>query len=439
LLVGTIVSQRHLPAIAGKLGRNVAALAGILMILIPAVLYTGLTPFPGAAALAPCLGAGLLISAGETGSTIVGEMLSWRPVVFVGLISYSLYLWHWPILVFQNSNSLLLNVEETSRYGKLAVLVVSLILATLSWRFVETPFRKGRFRPARQPLFLGTAIACALLVICGVTVVASHGFSGRFSPAQLAQARYLNYEPKAEWREGSCFILPETSAFRPVPCLSERAGRPQYLLAGDSVAAQLYPGLLQEFPQINLSQATVAKCPLLLKPIVDPPFAKHCLEMSRLLYQDYLVRHPVDTVLLAANWEQADLSGIGPTVDWIRQHGMKVIVFGPTYMYKRPLPELVIASLKTGKSDLIEHYFNAEDRQLDDQMAALARERWKVPYVSIYRDLCSSKDGHAGGVTTRGCPVYAAPDVPLLFDTHHLTPEGSRLYAAAMKADHQLP
>src|SRR5262249_35408336 len=103
LLLGSIVAFAPPPArLAGRPRvRDLASAAGLAMIVVPAFAYTPRTPFPGLAALPPCLGTALLIwsnGRGEGGApTLVGRVLSWRPVVFVGLISYSLYLWHWPL------------------------------------------------------------------------------------------------------------------------------------------------------------------------------------------------------------------------------------------------------------------------------------------------------------------------------------------------------
>ena len=100
LLFGIVIAQRYVPAITGSKARNLAATAGLAMIVATGLLYNSHTIFPGLAAIPPCLGAALVIAAGETGSSFAGKVLSWRPVVFLGLISYSLYLWHWPVQVF---------------------------------------------------------------------------------------------------------------------------------------------------------------------------------------------------------------------------------------------------------------------------------------------------------------------------------------------------
>ena len=438
LLFGTIISQRYLPAIEGTLRRNAAALVGILCILAPAALYSELTRFPGLAALPPCLGAALLIAAGETGTSLVGRVLAWRPVVFVGLISYSLYLWHWPLLVFQRSNEMLVRVDPADRRGKLAVLALSFLLATLSWRFVETPFRKGRLRPARGPLF-GIALAgCTVLATCAAFFVASGGFPKRFGPTALAVARFVDYEPVSEWREGKCFLV-KNSSFQPGDCLRRDGARPQYLLVGDSTAAQLYPGLVRSFPQLNILQANVASCPLLLTPSSEQRLLPHCAEMAHFLFDEYLPQRPVDTVLMAGGWKSQELPELGQTIAWIRAHGMKVVVFGPTGLYRFPLPELLLRSLRTGGVEDLDGQTNPENRSLDKVLRTLTRDSWNVPYISIYDEICGADATALPGPKEEGCPVFAAPGVPLLFDSHHLTPMGAMLYADAMRKHGRLP
>jgi len=169
LLLGTVVSQRYLPEIRGAVARNAATLGGMLMILGAAWRYRSTTPFPGVAALAPCLGAALAIWGGETGSSAVGRVLSWRPLVFVGSISYSLYLWHWPVVVFQQIGGL---APWTEGGGRRVVMLfaVSVLLGYLSWRFVEAPFRMGWLRGERRALFLSSGAGAAVVLLAGVAI-----------------------------------------------------------------------------------------------------------------------------------------------------------------------------------------------------------------------------------------------------------------------------
>ncbi len=107
LLIGTLLAMKLLPELRTSIGRNLASITGILLIGCAILLFTKATPFPGLAALPPCVGAALIIWSGESGMSVVNSALSLRPVVFIGLISYSLYLFHWPIIVFQKMGAFL--------------------------------------------------------------------------------------------------------------------------------------------------------------------------------------------------------------------------------------------------------------------------------------------------------------------------------------------
>ncbi|SIT09331.1 Peptidoglycan/LPS O-acetylase OafA/YrhL, contains acyltransferase and SGNH-hydrolase domains [Roseivivax lentus] len=162
-------------------GLSVLALGAILL---PIALYSEATPFPGLAALPPVLGAALLIWTGGFRTTPAARLLSLAPFVGVGLISYSLYLWHWPVLVAARlwvGDGLL---PATLVVGAIAL---SLALATLSWRFVERPFR----RPAqagglgRRSIFGGAVLGAVLFYTAGSTIDTEDGYAARM-PAAIA-------------------------------------------------------------------------------------------------------------------------------------------------------------------------------------------------------------------------------------------------------------
>ncbi|MCU1321242.1 MAG: hypothetical protein JWM43_891 [Acidobacteriaceae bacterium] len=439
LLIGTVLSQRYLPVIQGRVQRDIASVAGILLILVPALVYSKFTMFPGLTALPPCLGAALLIASGETGPSLVGRVLSWQPIVFVGLISYSLYLWHWPILAFQDIVPVFTKISTHSKGGKLGFMIVSLILATLSWRFIETPFRKGSFRPGRRTLFLINGVAVFAIAAIALGMLAAHGMPPNFPKEALQLTPYGHYSSDKEWRQHVCFFTPDTnfSNLNVSTCLQDDPGRKQFLLIGDSHAADLYPGLSTVFTELNISQANASFCPpLVTEPVLRPEFTPNCTKLSQFIFKDYLLRHPVDTVLLSAFWDESQLPELGRTVSWIQQHGMKVVVFGPAIEFAMPLPRILIAALRDNAPDRIATYEKIEPRQLDRTMAKLAREQWKVPYISMFEALCTPQaelEVKAQGTSALKCPVYAAPGVPLLFDTNHFTAQGSELYARAMK------
>jgi peptidoglycan/LPS O-acetylase OafA/YrhL len=442
LLIGTLLAQNYVPVIRSSAGRNVAAVAGLLAILIPGLLYSAKTSFPGMAALPPCLGAALLIAAGEYGPTIVGRVLTLSPVRFIGLISYSLYLWHWPLLVFQKTSSILVDAPSGSSASRAAVFAASIVVATLSWRFVEMPFRQGKFRPTRRMVFVTSAVASLLLVTGAASLMAAHGLPGRFSPQSLQVAQEDDQQLYNGFREGVCFLTPKDSFrdFQVSTCLGPNADGRETLLFGDSHAAHLYPGLAKVFPELKISQATAANClPLLKEPLLEPGFAANCEKMLDFVFRDYMIHHKVDTVLLAGHWAEGDLGELGRTILWLQQHGMQVVLFGPFVEYDMPLPRLLAFSARDPKSTVSGHRL-AEPQRLEMEMSGLAKNEWNVRYVSIYQDLC-----HENGTidwrtaSPMDCPVYAEPGVPLLFDEHHFTAQGSTILAEAMRTRNQLP
>ena len=445
LLVGTILSQHYLPKIERAVQRNMAALVGILLIVVPSLMYSPQTPFPGSAALPPCLGAALLIAAGETGGSIVGSILSWRPFTFIGLISYSLYLWHWPILVFQTTNSALLNVQQLDRRARLAVLVVSLLVATLSWRFVEMPFRKGRFRPGNRTVAYTAAVAVLVLTVAGCFILVEHGMPSRYPPDALAVANYSGYDPAAPLRQGDCFIVyPDFSFdnFKPETCVADDPKRKHVLLLGDSHTAQLYAGLASEFPEINFSQVTHASCRSVVPDSFERKNATDCTRMSQFVYGDYLLHHHVDTVILSGRWTRFDLPGLEKAVRWLQEHNLKVIVIGPTIEFDVPLPHILATSLRGHSADRPDRHVQAPVQEFDKVLGHFVREKMGIPYISMFEDLCHSQVGvkaKSRYETSAGCPLYAAPGVPILFDTDHMTTAGSKLFASVIRSRNQLP
>ena len=437
LLIGTVLSQKYLPALQGARWREVASVTGLLLILIPAFRYSSLTPFPGLAAMPPCVGAALIIAAGETGTSAVGRLLSWRPAVFIGTISYSLYLWHWPLISFRYDAKLLPDLYVFGPYARVGLSLASLILATLSWRFVETPFRKGTWRPSRSRLFLITGSVAAVVLLVGFWMQASGGLPSRFSKQALHDASYMTYDPAVAWRQDSCFLMPKDTfaAFQQATCLADDPSRKHMLIFGDSLAAHLYPGLKAIFPEVNFSEATSAACLQLLGNQREQfaAYTPNCRNMSRFFYSGYFLHHQLDAVLYAGSWEKQDLPEIERAVQWFHQHGIKVILFGPVPTYSMYLPRLLAYADRAHDPTLIQSHFSDRLFDLDRQMQSLAKERWHVPYISGFEDLCTPQ-----GDAYR-CPLYAEGGVPMEFDNHHFTVEGSLAYARAIRARRQLP
>lgn len=183
LFIGSLLAFSVIPVAKKSWINEVLAASGALMIIASVILYTNETPFPGLAALLPCLGAGLIIYAGQEGhSSLTAKVLSLKPFVFIGLISYSLYLWHWPLIVYAKY----VNFGQLSMAMGLGVVAVSILLSYISWRFVEQPFRGRGSIFSRAKIFTMGFASMAVFTVIGAAILLTHGAQWRANDTVIA-------------------------------------------------------------------------------------------------------------------------------------------------------------------------------------------------------------------------------------------------------------
>lgn len=426
LLLGTLLSLKFMPVLKLRSLREVATLSGMGMILWSVVFYTEATLFPGFSALLPCVGSALIIWAGEAGASVVSRILSWRPAVFIGLISYSLYLWHWPVIILRQMGLLVglggLSLAghqaflSTHRFDMLVEIVLSFVLAVLSWKFVELPFRSGSLRLTGKPLFAlaGGVVVCFL--VGGSWVIAAQGIPRRFPDRALRVASSLQSRGAFQtMRTGSCFITTEYhfEAYDRSTCLHQDAGKRNYLLVGDSHSAMLWSALASELKNANVMQASTADC----IPALIPGGREDCRKMMSYIFQQYLPEHPIQGLFLAARWGQSDMGPLAQLIAWAKQRDLPVTVFGPVPEYDAPLPRLLAYSIAWNKPNLPSEHLVAGPRFMDAEMQQLADTTWHVPYISLYTAICD----------TGKCIEYADTNhkLPLMGDDNHLSSYGA--------------
>ena len=413
LLIGALVALDAVPALRFRVAREIAAAMGLVMILAAVRLFTAATSFPGLAALLPCLGAALVIHAGREGATATGRLLGLPPLRGLGLISYSLYLWHWPVIVFAKIG-LFLPFTPPVQIG---IIGLSLALAIVSWALVEQPFQKLRPRTPRRTSLLAAAAAISAVCLCGAGLVVSHGVPSRLTPAQLQLANFIDYDGDAKYRGGVCFLSKPTDYFD-AACLRASPGKGSVLLMGDSHAAHLWPGLSADAGRFSLLQATSAGCKPLLGP--QPGAVPRCVALMNDVFSQTLPRLHPNAVVLAARWRDADLPRLPATLARLKALAGTVVLVGPVPQYVTALPRLLVASARTGDPDLVSRSLDPEPLRVDLELRQLATTAG-VRYVSLRDLLC-----------TPVCRTLAAPGVPLQFDYGHFTVEGSATVAPAL-------
>lgn len=240
--------------------REAVAVAGLALTIASAALITAGSPFPGWRALGPVLGAALFILATGAGPTRIGAALSWRPIVFIGLISYSLYLWHWPAIVYAKA---FYGLNVLTPALQLAIGALSVLLATLSWRFIERPTRTA----APKPIALLGGAAAAIALVIGTALF---GGSGADASWRLAHASFERPELRASPFGKDCLHLqPTVPDFDKIArdcTFGPAAPRFDVLLYGDSHALHYLDAARQWAEARGLTLRIVAHggCPAVL-------------------------------------------------------------------------------------------------------------------------------------------------------------------------------
>lgn len=269
---------------------ELAAAAGLALIIFALFATSASSAFPGWWALPPVLGACLLIGAGP--SAWLNRWILSNPLsVLIGLISFPLYLWHWPILTFYR-----LAEGDLSRASRLQIMALSIFLAWVTWRLVEIPLR-FRWRSAVVPI--GLCVSMALIGALGWGLWRSDGIPGRLhmDSTQIAMVRDLSDVP-ARFDADNCPKPLGESADDATFCRVSSGRTPDALIWGDSHAAHWFDGMAYAVPGSNWVLAANAACPPLLG-INFEGKVLHCSERNARILA-YVMEHPeIHTVVLS--------------------------------------------------------------------------------------------------------------------------------------------
>jgi peptidoglycan/LPS O-acetylase OafA/YrhL len=280
LLIGSILAIATLPRLPSEGAMQGLAAIGLALVLTGILGFDDQTAFPGAYAAIPTIGTAILIYTGRAGMTLVNRLLSARLMVFVGLISYSLYLWHWPLIVYARY----LKAEDLTQTEKMALIVVMIAVATLSWRFVETPFRKKKLLATRKSIFVGSLVATTTVILAGLAAIVSLG------DQELDHWKACeNIEERIAENRGLCRIGDDSAA-------------PHFLLWGDSHARSWASAVNVSAQRKSKSGYLASKtaCAPLLG--IERQGRKKCLAFNETVFSFIEEHSEIDTVILSARW-----------------------------------------------------------------------------------------------------------------------------------------
>lgn len=400
------------PARSAVMGPDVRALAGLALIILAVTLLGKNSAFPGWWALLPTTGAVLLISADK--AWINRNIIGAPAFVFIGLISYPLYLWHWPLLSFRA----IVDPDGDPVLTRVAIVVISFVLAWLTYVLVEKPIRFGK--PSRVGI---ASMAMAIIGCLGLVAVYYNGFANRM-PAAIRMLAPVGIDQTA-WRAGKCFLATADKQFAP-ECLGD-GRRPLLLLWGDSYAASLYPGLkaLQVSQDFSLAQYTTAGCPPIPDFVVEE--RPHCVAADDAAIAAIRSAKP-DVILIYSIW--SSYPGFNPdridaTIAALHDvRKSRIVLMGPPPMWAGGLPRAMYNEYRAHQlqgAELPERtrlHLAAGVTELDNALHAKARALG-VEYISAWNTLCN----HNGCLTRIG-------DDLMTFDYGHFTVPGAKYVAA---------
>jgi peptidoglycan/LPS O-acetylase OafA/YrhL len=414
LLAGALLAIRR-PALAGgpRLASSLA-LVGFASFGVSVFWYGPDTPFPGVAAALPVLAAALLIAAGDRAAPLVRWPLTNPVSVGIGKISYSMYLWHWPLLVFYE-------VTFEGKAWLTPLLIVPLLpLSYVSYRFVEQPFRKPGFWSPRPKIALALA-ASLLLGSFGAIAAETHGTFKGMDARVAAIAGARDNRRRDETNGGVCFSGVPWNEFAVAECLEAKPGARTVLLWGDSVAAHHSAGLraAARGTDVQILEATMVGCsPWLGWRAKNRP---HCRERNDGVLA-FVEQHPPSLVLVAGHWPFEKRPDeyrpyLERTLAALHDLGLRVIVLGPPIEYTRPLPEFVVQHIQENKPFHTADYLGAATKKVEVEMKSGVVPLGGARLVSLFDLLCAGWE----------CPALTPEQLPVQWDTRHLTYEGSLL------------
>lgn len=401
---------------------------GVLFILI-AFFCADINKYLIVFSLMATFGAGLVLL--DSGSGFFKRFISNNAFVFLGKISYPLYLWHWVILSYS-----IYIFNYKNNFTSIICLMVSVVLAILTYTIIEVPLSRIKFQNKYiKPIFLITSLI--VLWSVGFFIHSNKGLGDRQGYSKQAVEWIGVSQDDFKWsdnvRFGKCHIqLTKQSDFSE-ECV-ENGAEPLVILWGDSHASSLYPGLLsvqqtEPLKKFRIGQLTSAGCPPLIG-VNETQHRKNCADINNNALEIIRLTKP-KFLLIHAHWGGVgnflniteEKKYLNATVDVINQlqSPPKIIIIGPVPVWIRNLPEILANIVRNDTQhnlppERISGYLNPDISGFDEQLGSFAKSK-NLIYISPFKFLCQNDE----------CVARVGSDSidSLSFDKDHLSKSGS--------------
>jgi len=417
--LGALVAMGIAPKIS-DLSRSLVCLISFVCLVGSYALLSDENGFVGWLLVTPVVSTACLIA--YLPRTNLASALSISPLRYIGKVSYSMYLWHWPILSFY----FLVYGELPHGMSLFAYGIVLFIVSTASKEWLEDPVRYG-WRPWSARKVNSTAIG----MVVGAAFLCVWARDGLPNTVQISHevksvSDYLNYsateEYKYQWRRGTCFVMetheqsvPEDrfGQFDVDECLRLREDVPNVLVIGDSHSGHIWRALAERLPSANVMQASSTGChPLLFE---DGGRTK-CRRLMVEILQNIVPQGNIDAIVFASRWRPEDGALLEATLEHVNPFVDHVLVFGPTPEFATRVPAALALRLKRNHSTNMISAMDEGRIKIDAEIESSSNSKGAY-YVSLMRTMCSE---------TNGCPGLTPNGVPVQFDYTHFTLPGAR-------------
>lgn len=395
-------------------------MAGAVLILYSIFAYSTKTVFPGVSALLPVVGSMLIILSGD--KTLFSKALSVRPMSYTGEISYSLYLVHWPVVVFTQY----IMVKEFSGTGGLLLTIVSFAIAIPIHKFIEKPLRSPKTFKISGPAFcLACSCAAIVVIVPSASSWANKGWVWRL-PDQIQKINEFDLPTLHKYVGSTENILKSRKDF-------SNNGKQKLLIVGDSQSADISnimneSGMLGQYDVITKSINTRCRALYVTKSERDkywheenggtialPEFIPMCdRQMDE--FMDNKILEQADIIFLAMKWRSETIPKMQETISRISEYSKaKIYLFGNKNLNKSSI-DLVNSF---GRINGINSYASNFHEVESDKINALLAKTRGVTFVDMMKITCPKE---------KYCNVLTPDLKPIFFDQVHLTREGATFF-----------
>ena len=387
LLVGAFLAHHHFnqKINSKKKGNELIICLATIFILFPFFVFNDETPHPSIFTSFTIIGTATIIYYNNNFG-YVKNILSSKLFVGIGLISYSLYLWHYPIFAFKKIKS-----QSLSEFDKIELILLTVTLSILSYFIVERPFRNRKLVSKKYFIATISSLFIFLVIICSY-IYKKNGLPQRYS-TEILRLINFDYEYKEIYQTGTCHIekkqLINNDFFKNCKIKIDDDKDNLYLW-GDSLAAHLYPGINKKyFNNYNIWQRTADACKPSVKNFNENIKDLTCLKINKFIF-DEIIKIKPSKVFISGFWNNTDLDEIKKIIDKLMKNDIKnVYLVGPSPRWHDPLPKILLKKYRISK--IIPRYLYDKNHIKNFELDAKFREFAKnnsLKYLSPIKALC---------------------------------------------------